>query len=65
MSKFFVGGSPRSGTTLLHLLLCRDNETNKPTLESGYFRIPFHAYSQAKQEFDRYSKHYFDDRRDL
>ena len=65
MSKFFVGGSPRSGTTLLHLLLCRDNETNKPTLESGYFRILFHAYSQAKQEFDRHTKHYFDDRRDL
>ena len=42
-----------------------DEKTNEQTLESGYFRNLFHAYFQAKQEFERHTIHYFEDRRDL
>ncbi len=65
MANYFIGGSPRSGTTLLQVLLCQDRETNPPNAEATYLRLLVEAYHQAKLEFEKFADHFFDNRDDL
>ena len=52
MTYFFVGGSQRSGTSLLLRILCDDPETNPNFGECAYLRSLFKAYESGKKTFD-------------
>lgn len=55
----FVGGLPRSGTTVLHALLCTSEATNVFTPEFHYLALVGHAFTQAKAMFTRSQKAFF------
>ncbi|MBT4426023.1 MAG: sulfotransferase [Rhodospirillaceae bacterium] len=65
MTYFFVGGSQRSGTTVLQSVLCADAETNPMIHEASYFRAMIEAYQRGKAIVDSQAGHYFTDRNDL
>lgn len=52
MSYIFVGGSQRSGTSLLAASLCAGEETNPYLGESGGLRSLFQSYSVMSQRFN-------------
>lgn len=52
MSYFFVGGSQRSGTSLMLRILCDDAETNPMFGECAYLRALMQAYEVGLQTFD-------------
>ena len=61
MTVFFVGGAPRSGTTLLSAVLSGDDSTNPLLGEAKYFRLMIEAYRAGKANFDALTKYYFAD----
>lgn len=65
MTYFFIGGCPRSGTTLLHNILCSDKTVNPLIGEAGYLYHLVKAYNSGKLDFDSQSKYYFNDLNEL
>ncbi len=62
---YFVGGAPRSGTTLLQSILCADETTNPLISEAVPFRFLLEAYMKVKNNFNRFPGMYFDSIDDL
>lgn len=65
MSCFFVGGSNRSGTTLMQAILCSDRTTNPLIHEASYLRSIVNAYVSGCQQFEEHNKYYFSSIEDL
>ena len=55
----FVGGSPRSGTTLLNSLICSSTEVNHHMQECSYFTWNIQPLKLALSTFERSQGHYF------
>ena len=64
MTCFYVGGSQRSGTTLLQTILCQDGSTNPLIHEAKYFRHLVAAYRFGKRAFKGETCDYFRDLED-
>ena len=64
MTTFYVGGSQRSGTTLLQTILCQDGSTNPLIHEAKYFRHLLAAYRFGKRAFTGETCDYFRDLED-
>lgn len=62
MSYIFVGGSQRSGTTLLTECLCSGSETNPYIGESGSLRALLQVHTMMEQRFEDESKLHFGSR---
>lgn len=65
MSWIFVGGSQRSGTTLLQRFLCRDRHAHPRLAEASYLRALVQAYRLGKDDFTHDTRSYFSDPEDL
>jgi hypothetical protein len=61
MTTFFVGGSMRSGTTLLQAVLCSTKDTNPHIFEAQYLTRLFMLHHYGHVQFDGFLQHYFDD----
>ncbi|PVX82301.1 sulfotransferase [Paraburkholderia unamae] len=61
----FVGGPPRSGTTILHAMICSSNKTNGFINECSYFTAFMHPLQVGLNTFDAHTRHYFDSREAL
>lgn len=59
MSLVFVGGSQRSGTTLLNEFLCRDEKAAPKFREASYFRELVTAFHNGLADFDHDTVSYF------
>jgi len=62
MKLVFIGGAQRSGTTLLHSILCSTQATPPPVAEDGTVRYLAMAYEDAIRRFDQHAGHFFKDR---
>lgn len=62
MSLLFVGGSQRSGTTILQRFLCADSDAAPRLAEASYLRMLVSTYQQAVQDFAHDTSSYFADR---
>lgn len=62
MRYLFVGGSQRSGTTILQKFLCMDSRTTPKLAEASYFRSLLQAYQLGRNDFEHDTASYFDDR---
>lgn len=60
-----VGGSPRSGTTLMHHILSTDPLTLSIAYEAKFLSHYLAAYGQSKQDFDAYNHAFFADSAEL
>lgn len=60
MSYIFIGGSQRSGTTLLTQILGQDTSANPALAECAYFRSLLQAYSATRRERADEIPFYFD-----
>ena len=65
MTQIFVGGSQRSGTTLMQTILCASGATNPMVGEAKYFRQLVQAYAFGKRQFPAETRDYFKDLEDL
>ncbi|VXD24051.1 hypothetical protein PL8927_790149 [Planktothrix serta PCC 8927] len=65
MTYFFIGGCPRSGTTLVQSILCSDPATNPLIGEVGYLYHLVEAYHSAKLDFESQGRYFFNDFIDL
>lgn len=65
MSAIFIGGSQRSGTTLLQTILCASGATNPMIGEAKYFRQLVQAYVFGKRQFGAETQDYFKDPEEL
>jgi hypothetical protein len=61
----FVGGGWRSGTTVLHALLCTSPRANDYINECSHFMYLFNAYINAEQQFQFHGQFYFRDRQHM
>ncbi len=61
MAVFFVGGSQRSGTTLLQTILCQDEAVNPLIREAKYLRRLVSTYWYGKRFFGDETQDYFRD----
>ncbi|PYE16613.1 sulfotransferase family protein [Paraburkholderia silvatlantica] len=61
----FVGGPPRSGTTILHAMICSSDKTNGFINECSYFTAFMHPLQIGLNTFDAHTRHYFDSREAL
>lgn len=61
MTCFFIGGSQRSGTTLVQTILCQDPSVNPLIQEAKYLRHLMTAYRFGKAQFKTETKDYFKD----
>jgi len=59
MKFLFVGGSQRSGTTVLQKFLCMDSQTTPKLAEASYLRLLLQAYQQGKYDFEHDTGSYF------
>ena len=57
----FVGGAPRSGTTVTHALLCTSDRTNAYHPEISFVRPLFNAYSVGMQNWTPHTSAFFKD----
>jgi hypothetical protein len=55
----FVAGAPRSGTTILHAIVCAAEKTNGYINECSYFTAFMHPLLIGLNTFDVHTKHYF------
>lgn len=62
MKYIFAGGAQRSGTTLLHSILCSTQATPPPVAEDGTVRYLAMAYEDTLRRFDRHASFFFEDR---
>jgi len=58
----FVAGAPRSGTTILHAIVCASRRTNGYINECSYFTGLLHPLLVGLDTFDVHTKHYFPSR---
>lgn len=61
----FVAGAPRSGTTILHAIVCASKKTNGYITECSYFTAFMHPLLVGLDTFDVHTKHYFPTKRAL
>ena len=61
----FVGGAPRSGTTILHAVICRSERANDYIAECSYFTAFLQPLATGLNVFDAHTRHYFDSREEL
>ncbi|MEX3954874.1 sulfotransferase [Trinickia sp. EG282A] len=61
----FVGGAPRSGTTILHALICTSEKTNDFIAECSYFTAFLQPLATGLNVFDVHTRHYFSSREEL
>jgi hypothetical protein len=61
----FVAGAPRTGTTLLHALICTSPDVNDYIAECSYFSALLNPYIAALDTFDVHTKFYFDSKHAL
>jgi Sulfotransferase family len=61
----FVGGAPRSGTTLLHALICSSNKANGYIAECSYFGGFMHPFLRGLETFNIHTKFYFSSREEF
>lgn len=61
----FVGGAPRSGTTMLHDLVCTSPEANDYVGECSYLSHLIRGYGIGIQMWDTHTLHYFDSQEQL
>jgi len=59
MKIIFVGGSQRSGTSMLLRLLCTHPTANQPTKEASYLRTLLQAYRHGRNDFGNDTQDYF------
>ena len=59
MKIIFVGGSQRSGTSMLLRLMCTHPTANQPTKEASYLRTLLQAYRHGRNDFDNDTQDYF------
>jgi hypothetical protein len=57
----FVGGAPRSGTTLLQNILCSAENANPLVAEAGPVRFIVESYARTLNHFRTHPKNYFED----
>lgn len=55
----FVGGAPRSGTSVTHALLCTAPAANAYHPEISFARPVFEAYSVGMEHWEAHSRHFF------
>lgn len=55
----FVGGAPRSGTTVLHQLLCTSEKTNAYHPEISFVLPIIEAYTRGLSNWDNHTKTFF------
>ena len=65
MAYVFVGGSARSGTSMLQLLLCQAEGTNPMMRDATYLRGIVSLYEAARDDLPSDTGYYFDDVDDL
>lgn len=58
----FVGGVPRSGTTLIHAVLCSTPATNPAVAEDRVLRHIALSHEECREQFDRHVRFAFADR---
>ena len=56
----FVGGAPRTGTTLLHALICTSPRVNDYVAECSYFSAFLNPYLVGLGAFNHHTRSYFD-----
>ncbi|MCK2055485.1 sulfotransferase [Methylobacterium sp. 37f] len=56
----FVGGAPRSGTTILHAVICTSPNTNDYIAECSYITGMLLPYFRGLESWDIHTKHYFE-----
>lgn len=61
----FVGGPPRSGTTILHAMICSSDKSNGFINECSYFTAFMHPLQIGLNTFEAHTRHYFDSREAL
>lgn len=61
----FVGGTPRSGTTMINALACSTDRANDQINECSYFRDLVKVYHHRKRVFDIHDHSYFDTQEDF
>lgn len=61
----FVGGAPRSGTTLLHALICTGRRANDFIAECTYLTGLMAMHSDSVALFETHGKYYFDNVEEL
>lgn len=61
----FVGGAPRSGTTLLHALICTGHRVNDFVAECTYLTSLMLVHNETVALFDTHGKYYFSDLNEL
>jgi hypothetical protein len=61
LTYFFVGGSERSGTSLLQSILCSDEAVNPLIAEAVLFRFIIEAYRNGKPYFETKGGDFFND----
>ena len=57
----FIGGAPRSGTTMLHGLICASRHCNPYIGEASYFTAVLESVARPLELFDLHTRHYFDE----
>ncbi|MCJ2042495.1 sulfotransferase [Methylobacterium sp. J-059] len=55
----FVGGAPRTGTTILHALICTSPNTNNYVAECGYLTNMLMPYFLGLEGWEIHTKHFF------
>ncbi|TVR08410.1 MAG: sulfotransferase [Phormidium sp. GEM2.Bin31] len=64
MHYIFIGGAPRTGTTLLNSLLCQEATTNPLMAEASYLAYVISTYHRGKRVWRVEGGAYFDDLQD-
>ncbi|WP_341910351.1 sulfotransferase [Ferrovibrio terrae] len=60
---YFVTGAPRTGTSVLHALICTDDAVNDYINECSYFTALLQPFMVGWKTFDDHTKAYFGDSR--
>lgn len=61
----FVGGAPRTGTTILHALICTSPNTNDYVAECSYLTNMLMPYFLGLEGWDIHTKHFFGSHEEL
>ncbi|PJI37655.1 MAG: hypothetical protein CTR53_19450 [Ferrovibrio sp.] len=56
---YFVAGAPRTGTTILHALICTDDSVNDYIAEISYFTALIHPFTVGWNTFESHTYAYF------
>jgi hypothetical protein len=55
----FVGGAPRSGTTVVHAIICTSPKVNGYVAESSFLTYYFRALVSGLRQFDNHTRSFF------